>query len=52
MLHSLMLRVIRFLKAGTHTILYTITNPKSLTGSATRTVIVSAPKDSLGAECK
>ncbi len=28
---------------GTHTILYTVTDPNGLTGSATRTVIVSAP---------
>ena len=29
---------------GTHTILYTVTDPSGLTGSATRTVIVSAPQ--------
>jgi len=29
--------------AGTHTIIYTVTNPAGLTGSATRTVIVSTP---------
>ena len=29
---------------GTHTILYTVTDPNGLTGSATRTVIVSAPQ--------
>ena len=31
-------------KPGTHTILYTVTDPSGLTGSATRTVIVSAPQ--------
>ena len=30
-------------KPGTHTILYTVTDASGLTGSATRTVIVSAP---------
>jgi len=29
-------------RPGTHTILYTVTDPNGLTGSATRTVIVSA----------
>ena len=29
--------------AGSHTILYTVTDPKGLTGSATRTVIIAAP---------
>ena len=33
-------------KPGTHTILYTVTDPSGLTGSATRTVIVSAPQQS------
>ena len=31
-------------KPGTHTILYTVTDSNDLTGSATRTVIVSAPQ--------
>ena len=31
-------------KTGTHTILYSVTDPNGLTGSATRTVIVSAPQ--------
>jgi hypothetical protein len=31
-------------KPGTHTILYTVTDPSDLAGSATRTVIVSAPQ--------
>ena len=31
-------------RPGTHTILYTVTDPSGLTGSATRTVIVSAPQ--------
>ena len=31
-------------KPGTHTILYTVTDPSGLTGSATRTVIVLAPQ--------
>ncbi len=30
-------------KPGMHTILYTVTDPKGLTGTATRTVIISAP---------
>ena len=33
-------------KSGTHTILYTVTDPSGLTGSATRTVIISAPQQS------
>jgi hypothetical protein len=28
---------------GTHTIIYTVTDPNGLTGSASRTVIVTAP---------
>ena len=31
-------------KPGAHTILYTVTDPSGLTGSATRTVIVTAPQ--------